>query len=188
MNKEEMNKTEPTEVEHTRQWIEQVIVELNFCPFAKKELINNTIYYYLSTHKKLKLALTELLEQCLYLKNNPQIETSLIIYNHGFKSFEQYLELIDYANELLFDSEFEGVFQLASFHPDYYFEGVDMNDAENYTNRSPYPVIHLLREESLTRVLSTYKNPENIPENNITLAQEKGSNYFEQILNKIKHV
>jgi hypothetical protein len=188
MNTEKKNKTEPTEVEHTRQWIEQVIVELNFCPFAKKELINNTIYYYLSTQKKLKLALTEVLEQCFYLQNNPQIETSLIIYNQGFKSFEQYLELVDYANELLFDSEFEGVFQLASFHPDYYFEGGDMNDAENYTNRSPYPVIHLLREDSLTRVLSTYKNPENIPENNIALAQEKGNNYFEEILKKIKHV
>ena len=63
-----------------------------------------------------------------------------------------------------------------------------MDDAENYTNRSPYPVIHLLREESLTRVLSTYKNPENIPENNIALAQEKGSNYFRANTKKIKHV
>ncbi|MDO7085803.1 DUF1415 domain-containing protein [Pseudocolwellia sp. AS88] len=187
MTTEITSTTELTEVRQTRQWIEQIIVELNFCPFAKKELVNNTIHYYLSEQKKLKLALAEVFEQCLYLKNNPQIETSLIIYNPGFKSFEQYLELVDYANELLFDSEFEGVFQLASFHPDYYFDGADMDDAENYTNRSPYPVIHLLREASLTRVLSTYKNPENIPENNIALAQEKGSNHFEQVLKNIRN-
>ncbi|MEO9508071.1 MAG: DUF1415 family protein, partial [Nonlabens ulvanivorans] len=123
---------ESHEISQTKQWIEEVIVGLNFCPFAKKELVNNTIQYYLSEQKKLKTALAEVFEQCLYLKNNPQIETSLLIYNQGFKSFEQYLELIDYANELLFDSEFEGVFQLASFHPDYYFDGVDIDDAENY--------------------------------------------------------
>lgn len=180
--------TEPSEISQTRQWIEDVIVGLNFCPFAKKELINNSIHYYLSENKKIKATLEELFEQCIYLQNNPSIETSLIIFDQGFKSFEQYLELIDYANELLSDSTYEGVFQLATFHPDYYFEGAGIDDAENYTNRSPYPVIHILREESLTRVLSTYKNPENIPDNNIALAQEKGSQYFEEILKKIKHV
>jgi len=180
--------TEVSEISQTRQWIEDVIVRLNFCPFAKKELINNSIHYYLSENKKIKGALEELFEQYIYLQNNPSIETSLIIFDQGFKSFEQYLELIDYANELLIDSTYDGVFQLATFHPDYYFDGVGIDDAENYTNRSPYPVIHILREESLTRVLSTYKNPENIPENNIALAQEKGRHYFEEILKKIKHV
>lgn len=179
-------KSEKIEISHTRQWVEDIIVGLNFCPFAKKELVNNTIGYYVSTHKKLKLALDELFEQYGLLLNSPEIETSLIIYNEGFKSFEQYLELIDYANEYLMDSVFEGVFQLATFHPDYYFDGTDFDDAENYTNRSPYPTIHIIREASMTRVLSTYKNPENIPENNITLAKEKGSLFFESILNKIK--
>lgn len=180
-----MNK-EPREISQTRQWIEDIIVGLNFCPFAKKELVNDTIYYYLSHQKKLKLALTELFEQCHYLQRNTQIETSLVVFDQGFKSFEQYLELVDYANELLIDSEYDGVFQFATFHPDYYFDGVGIDDAENYTNRSPYPVIHILREESLTRVLSTYKNPENIPDNNIALAQKKGRTYFEQVLKNIK--
>lgn len=179
--------TEKIEITHTRQWIKDIIIGLNFCPFAKKEFVNETIYYYVSSQKKLKSALTEVIEQCNYLQNNPTIETSLIIFDEGFKSFEQYLELVDYANDLIVDSGFDGVFQLATFHPDYYFDGSNFDDAENYTNRAPYPTLHLLREASLTRVLLTYQNPENIPENNIALAQAKGSAYFEQMLKRIKY-
>lgn len=174
------------EVIQTRKWVEEVIVGLNFCPFAKKELVNDTIDYVVSSQKKLKSALTELFEQCDEMLNNKSIETSLIIYSDGFKSFEQYLSLVDYANELLFDSEFEGVFQFATFHPDYYFDGTQFDDPENYTNRSPYPTIHIIREASMTRVLATYKNPENIPENNIALAKEKGNAFFESLLTKIR--
>ena len=179
-------KNESLEIRQTRAWIEQVIVGLNFCPFAKKEMVNNTIRYHLSHQKKLKTALTELFDEVFLLLNTPNIETSLVIYSDGFKSFEQYLELVDYANDLLIDSEYEGVFQFATFHPDYYFDGADFNDAENYTNRSPYPTIHILREASLTRVLSTFKHPENIPTNNIELAREKGHYFFETLLNNIK--
>ncbi len=174
------------EVVQTRKWVEEVIVGLNFCPFAKKELVNDTIDYVVSSQKKLKSALTELFEQCDEMLNNESVETSLIIYSDGFKSFEKYLSLVDYANELLFDSEFEGVFQLATFHPDYYFDGTQFDDPENYTNRSPYPTIHIIREASMTRVLATYKNPENIPENNIALAKAKGNAFFESLLTKIK--
>lgn len=178
---------EKIEITHTREWIKEIIIGLNFCPFAKKELVNDTIHYYVSPQKKLKPALTEIIEQCDYLQKNSTIETSLVIFDEGFKSFEQYLELVDYANDLMIDLELDGIFQLATFHPEYYFDGADFDDAENYTNRAPYPTIHILREESLTRVLSTYKNPENIPENNIQLAKAKGSAYFEQILKRIKY-
>lgn len=177
---------EQSEIIQTREWIQQIIIDLNFCPFAKKEMVNNTIHYSVSHHKKLKLALTELFDEVIFLNNTPEIETSLVIYSDGFKSFEQYLELVDYANELLIDSEFDGEFQFATFHPDYYFDGVDFTDAENYTNRSPLPTIHILREASLTRVLSTYKEPENIPINNIELAKTKGNVFFEKLLEQIQ--
>jgi hypothetical protein len=78
-------------------------------------------------------------------------------------------------------------FQLASFHPDYYFDGQDFDDASNYTNRSPLPILHLLREASIDKVLTLYQAPEKIPENNMALARLKGSDYFKQILNKINH-
>ena len=174
------------EIKQTQLWVEKVIVGLNFCPFAKKELVNNTIFYYLSSNRKIKLALEELFDQCVYLTEHSEVETSLLIYNEGFKCFNDYLDLVAYAEELLIDSGFEGIFQLATFHPDYYFEGEDFNDAANFTNRSPYPTLHLIREESMTRVLSVYKNPEQIPIININLARSKGAPFFSQLLIDIK--
>jgi len=171
----------------SKAWVEQIIIGLNFCPFAKKEMVNNAIYYHVSTHKKLKEALIEVIEQCHFLKNNPSLETSLIVYSQSFKDFNQYLDLVDYANGLLIEQGFEGEFQLASFHPEYCFADADFDDAANFTNRSPYPMLHLIREQSMAKVLATYKNPQAIPDNNITLARAKGSDYFKQVLMQIKH-
>lgn len=182
MNEEQ--KCDP-DILKTQQWLDEIIIGLNFCPFAKKEFVNNTIHYQLCDAKKVDSALEILAKQFKKLVNEPEVETTLIIYNEGFKSFENYLELLDYANDLLIDLGYEGVFQLASFHPDYYFEGEAFDAASNYTNRSPLPTLHLIREESMAKVLSVYKNPELIPEHNITLAETKGANFFEQVLMRI---
>lgn len=180
--------SQSNKVSKTKQWIEEIIVGLNFCPFAKKELLNDSIHYFESALGQIKPALLEIIEQCQYLSNNPEIETSFIIFNRGFRHFDKYLELVDYANELIITSGYEGVFQLASFHPDYCFAGEDIDDAANYTNRSPYPTIHIIREESLARVLAVYKNPEEIPANNIELARCKGGLFFQEILERIQRV
>jgi len=169
----------------TKQWLEQVIIGLNFCPFAKKEFVNNTIHYHICAQSRLEKTLEEFAEQCEFLSKNSEIETSLFICSLGFRDFNSYLDLVDYANELLIDLGFEGVFQIASFHPDYTFEGEASDDASNYTNRSPLPILHLIREHSMTKVLSLYDKPELIPENNIALARDKGSKYFQQILKQI---
>ena len=174
-----------SEVSATKQWLEEVIIGLNFCPFAKKEFVNNTIHYHSSSANQVKVALNELIEQCRYLQMHDELETTLIIYNEGFRSFDRYLDLVDYGNDLLVDSGFEGIFQLASMHPEYCFEGEDYDDSSNYTNRSPYPIIHIIREVSMARVLSVYNEPEKIPENNIVLANEKGANFFQEILKRI---
>ena len=181
-----MSEQAATVINQTKQWLEEIIVGLNFCPFAKKELVSNSIHYHVSSLKQTKLALVEVIEQCRFLDEHDEFETSLVIFEPGYKSFDKYLELIDYGNDLLISSGFEGIFQLASFHPDYCFEGEAYDDAANYTNRSPYPMVHILREESLERVLKVYKNPEEIPDNNIELAREKGSDFFKQVLEKIK--
>lgn len=169
----------------TKQWLSEIIIDLNFCPFAKKEFVNNTIYYHESKVEQVKPALHELIEQCRYLQAHDELETTLIIYSNGFRHFERYLDLVDYANDLLVDSGFEGVFQLASMHPEYCFDGEDYDDASNFTNRSPYPIIHIIREASMERVLSVYNEPEKIPENNIILANKKGSHFFQQVLSRI---
>lgn len=181
------NNNESSAVLATKQWIEEVIIGLNFCPFAKKEFVNNTIYYHESTTDQVKAALHELIEQCRYLQAHDELETTLIIYRDGFRGFDRYLDLVDYGNDLLVDSGFEGVFQLASMHPEYCFDGEDYDDSSNFTNRSPYPVIHIIREASMARVLSVYNEPEKIPENNIALANKKGTTFFQQILANIHH-
>lgn len=175
------------EIGATKQWLDEIIIGLNFCPFAKKEFVNNTIHYYQSAENQLKSALQTLIEQCHYLQQHEEIETTLIIYADGFRNFERYLDLVDYGNDLLIDSGFEGIFQLATMHPEYCFADVDFDDATNYTNRSPYPMLHIIREASMSRVLSVYKDPESIPENNMALADEKGTDFFQKILAKIHH-
>ncbi|MEI6895166.1 MAG: DUF1415 domain-containing protein [Colwellia sp.] len=170
------------EVNATKAWLNEIIIGLNFCPFAKKEFVNNTIFYHKSTAEQIKPALHELVEQCHYLQAHDDIETTLIIFSEGFRNFARFLDLANYAEDLLIESGFEGVFQLATMHPEYCFADDDFDDASNFTNRSPYPMLHIIREESMARVLSVYKNPEKIPEKNMALADEKGSHYFQDIL------
>jgi hypothetical protein len=175
------------EVDQTKQWLEQVIIGLNFCPFAKKEFVNQTIHYFTSDKGQLKSALVEFLSQCHYLHVNPEIETSLLIYNQGFRDFNRFLDLADYANDIIVDHSYEGIFQVATFHPEYCFAEADYDDAGNFTNRSPYPTLHLIREHSMEKVLSVYKSPESIPDNNIAVAKKKGAHYFKTLLMSIKN-
>ncbi|WP_082627178.1 DUF1415 domain-containing protein [Colwellia sp. TT2012] len=172
-------------VNATKQWLDEIIIGLNFCPFAKKEFVNNSIRYHQSTLEQVKPALEELLEQCQYLQKHDDIETTLIIYSDGFRGFDRYLDLVDYANDLLIDSGFEGIFQLATMHPEYCFADDDFDAASNFTNRSPYPMLHIIREASMAKVLALYKEPEKIPENNIALAEQKGSAFFQNVLSRI---
>lgn len=185
MNEEAQQTT--AEISATKQWLDEIIIGLNFCPFAKKEFVNNTICYHQSEAEQIKPALKEFLEQCHYLQQHDELETTLLIYSDGFRRFERYLDLVDYANELLIDSGFEGIFQLASMHPEYCFADDDFDAASNFTNRSPYPMIHIIREASMAKVLKVYKDPEQIPEDNMTLAEHKGSNFFQDVLKRIHH-
>jgi len=180
-----VNPHEESEVLATKEWLNDIVIGLNICPFAKKEFVNNTIHYHLSKTEQVKTALHEFIEQCQYLQSHDELETTLIIYGSGFRGFDRYLDLVDYANDLLVNSGFEGIFQVASMHPEYCFDGEDYDDASNFTNRSPYPIIHIIRETSMSRVLSVYNEPEKIPENNIKLTQKKGTNFFKEVLTRI---
>jgi hypothetical protein len=188
MSDKKIHSSEESEVVlATKQWLEEIIIGLNFCPFAKKEFVNNTICYHESAAEQVKPALQTLIAQCHHLQQHDDIETTLIIFTEGFRRFERYLDLVDYANDLLIESGFEGIFQLASMHPEYCFADYDFDDASNFTNRSPYPMLHIIREASMTRVLAVYKDPEKIPEQNMALAEQKGSHYFQTVLAKIHH-
>lgn len=168
--------------EQTKTWIEKVVIGLNFCPFAKREVLRNSIRYVVSEKKDLEQVLLEFIEELKFLDANAATETSLLIYPTLFEDFEDYLDLVAMGQDFLRQLNYEGIYQLASFHPDYQFGGTELDDASNFTNRSPYPVLHLLREESLEKALEHYEAPEEIPERNIKVAEEQGFKALQKML------
>lgn len=168
-------------IEQTQKWIKSVVIDLNFCPFAAKALLKKSIHYSVLNNADVKASLELLIKECHYLDSNEEIETTFIIFPTEFSDFNDYLDLAILAEELLEQEGYEGIYQLATFHPDYCFDGSDKDDAANYTNRSVYPMLHLLREESITKALTLYKNPELIPEHNIVLARQKGLHYMQML-------
>ncbi|MEP4891454.1 MAG: DUF1415 domain-containing protein [Aliiglaciecola sp.] len=169
-------------IEETKAWLDQVVIGLNFCPFAKREVQRNAIRYAYSESKKSKDVLKLFAQEVQLLDENAEIETSLIILTNGFKSFFGYLDVLDLAQYWLEENDYLGVYQVASFHPEYVFDGEPEDSAANYTNRSPYPTIHLLREASLEKAIKAYKHPEQIPQDNIRKAQSMGTNALNALL------
>jgi uncharacterized protein len=168
--------TTSTIIKETKNWISHVVIGCNFCPFAAKELNNNTIKYVIDEQEDIAQHLEKLIEEAFFLQNNPSTETTLIIYPTQYQNFHSYLHLVDVANALLEKQGFYGIFQLATFHPDYCFEGEDPNDASNYTNRSLYPMLHLLREESIYKIAKSHEAVlAQIPEKNIAFTLAMGS-------------
>ena len=158
----------------TQTWLKSVIIEHNICPFAKRELEKQSIYFGITHETEIEQCLLQLMLECDRLDTEPDIETTLLIYPAAFTEFDDYLDFIEIAETLLIEQGYEGTYQLASFHPDYCFLGSDPDDAANYTNRSPYPLLHLLRETSIERGVASHSDPENIPQQNIELTRKLG--------------
>lgn len=158
----------------TEKWIKSVVVGLNFCPFAAKELKQNSIFYevYPTTSKqKILEALSAVLTK---MDEDENIATALCILPGGFSDFKLYLDLVNLAEDFLIAEDYESVYQIASFHPLYCFADAAPDDPANFTNRSPYPMLHILREDAITSALKNFKNADSIPENNIKKARELG--------------
>ena len=161
-------------VQHTKQWIESVVIAWNLCPFAKREMDRNSVRLEECCLQTEKDAMDALMAEMLLLDTNPSIETTLLIFSAYLGDFFEYLNFVDRANARLVKAGYEGVYQLATFHPDYCFADVDFDDVTNYTNRSPYPMLHVLREESLVRAIAYYGNTEAIPTNNMAYLRSIG--------------
>jgi len=175
-------------IKHTRLWLESIIVKCGFCPFAKPVLEQNSIHYNVISTVKTEQILEALLRECLLLDVSTHVETSLIILDKAYQKFDDYLHFVDISELLLKDQGYEGVYQLASFHPDYCFEGATMHDPANYTNRSVYPMLHLLRESSVTNAVAHHGELERIPERNIQYARRKGLAQMQSMLAACKKV
>lgn len=173
-------------IKSIRCWVEQVVIGENFCPFAKPVFDAGSIRYRVVHEPNLEVALFQLIEECKLLDLNNTVETSLVIFSKGFDDFELFLDLIALSDQLLVEQGYEGVYQLAHFHPDYCFNGIDFDDAQNFTNRAPFPVLHLLREDAMEQILSKVKAPESIPERNIRHARKLGAKVLSERLRKCK--
>lgn len=152
--------------QQTLQWIKSFVIKYNICPFAKREIERNSFVMQVSEAKTTKEALSFLMDNVKLLDDDDQIETSFVIFPFFLDDFYDYLDFIDCAEAALFVGGYEGIYQIASFHPKYCFADAEEEDVTNYTNRSPYPMLHLLRESSLDKAISYYGDTSVIPENN----------------------
>lgn len=169
-------------VEATRRWVEQVVVAFNLCPFAKRELMKERVRFVVSKATDEATLLDELAHELALLNVDQAVETTLLIHPQVLQDFYQYNDFLEAADEVLVDMDLEGVYQVASFHPDYQFGGTELNDVENYTNRSPYPMLHLLREDSLSQAIDNYPEVDLIPERNIECMNEQGLEKMQSLL------
>ena len=157
-------------VERTvERWLDEVVIGLNFCPFAAKPRRNEQVRFVTSEASSEESLLTDLQDELTFLDQTPpsEIETTLLIVPEMLTDFYDYNQFLDLVDELLARFEWEGVFQVASFHPDYCFADAESDSVENLTNRSPYPILHIIREESIENALENITEPDEIYKRNI---------------------
>jgi len=168
-------------ISQTAKWIKSVVVDCNFCPFAAKALLKKSIRYVVLSEVSVEESLLHFISELAFLDKNEEIETTFIIFEKDFEDFEAYLDLVELAEELAFEQGYEGIYQVASFHPDYCFEDAHEDAPANFTNRSIYPMLHLLREESVSKALEHFPEADEIPQRNIDFAREKGWKYMQML-------
>lgn len=169
-------------IKAVQKWVETIVIDLNLCPFAKREVVKNRVRYIVSEATTEEQLLTDLHDELTLLGRDDSIETTLLIHPHVLTDFYDYNQFLDYADGLLTQMDLEGIYQIASFHPNYQFHDTQPDDVENYTNKSPYPVLHLLREESLEQRIDGYPDVDKIPENNIALLEKLGQEKISELL------
>lgn len=154
-------------VAQVQTWLKEVVIGLNLCPFASKPAAEGQVRFAVSEAKDEEQLLAELKQELEQLDANRDIETTLLILPVLMSDFYEYNNFLDWVDGLLVKHRWEGVYQVASFHPGYCFADAHPDDAENLTNRSPFPILHIIREDSLEAALAHYPNADQIPERNI---------------------
>lgn len=170
----------------SKLWLEQIVIGLDLCPFAKHAL--GSIEFSLSEACDEQHLLVDLEQALLKLKGDTRVETLLLIHPNVLQDFDVYNQFLAYADGLLEIMQLEGEIQLASFHPDYQFADTDFESVENFTNRSPFPMLHLLREASVERAVSSYPDVDSIPQRNIEIMQQLGSANLKSKLSELQAI
>ena len=168
----------------TRNWLEKAVIGLNLCPFAKAVYVKNQVRFVLSDATTPEALVEQLAEELLLLRDTPaeQIDTTLIIHPEVLTDFLDYNDFLDNADAAVEALDLGGILQVASFHPDYQFDGTHPDDPSNCTNRSPFPTLHLLREDSVERAVAAFPDPDVIVERNIATLDKLGAEGFKRLL------
>ncbi len=163
-------------IAETRAWVERVVIGLNLCPFAKAPQVKGQVRLVLSEASEPEALLAALIDELKLLAEAPaeRIETTLLIHPHVLADFADYNDFLGVAEDAVAELELDGVIQVASFHPQYQFAGSSPDDIGNATNRSPYPTLHLLREESVERAVAAFPEAAAIFEANIATMERLG--------------
>ena len=168
----------------TLGWVKDFVVGLNLCPFARPLLASDALRLTVCEATEDGIVAGALLDEIELIQkmSEAEIATTLVVFPNALQRFDDYLVFLEGAQQLIEEMGLLGVLQLASFHPDYQFAGEPIESASHFTNRAPFPMIHLLREDMVTRALETYPNPELIPERNIQKLEDLGLERLQQML------
>ncbi len=171
---------------HVRTWLERAVIGLNLCPFAKAVYGKNQVRIVVSDASTERALLEQLGEEMALLRDTPAeaIDTTLLVHPQVLGDFLDYNDFLDDADGLVEAMDLDGVLQVASFHPDYRFADTAPDDAGNLTNRAPWPILHLLREDSIDRAVAAYPDPDGIIERNIATMRELGAEGFRRLLSE----
>jgi hypothetical protein len=160
----------------TQLWLEKAVIGLNLCPFAKAVHVKKQIRYVVSAATTADALLEELMTELRKLQDTSpeEIDTTLLIHPHVLTDFLDFNDFLDTVDIAVAEPEFGDEFQVASLHPQYQFAGTAVDDIENYSNRSPYPTLHLLREASVDRAVDAFPDADRIPDTNIETLEKLG--------------
>ena len=160
----------------TRQWLERAVIGLNLCPFAKAVHVKQQVRFVLSDASTPEALLEQLAEDLLLLRDTPadEVDTTLLVHPDVLQDFLDYNDFLDNADAAVEALDLGGILQVASFHPDYQFAGTAPQDISNYTNRAPYPTLHLLREDSVSRAVAAFPEADSIVDRNIETLDRLG--------------
>ena len=167
-----------------RRWVETVVVGLKLCPFANRALEDGQVRFAVTDAENEAELLVALRSELNLMTSDAAVETTLLIHPQTLLDFYDFNDFLQIADDLLTDLALQGIVQIASFHPDYQFGGTAPDDVQNYTNRSPNPMLHLIREDSLARAIAAYPDVAHIPERNVALMQSMGSRKVRALLAK----
>ena len=168
----------------TRHWLEQAVIGLNLCPFARAVHVKRQIRWVESPARDEQELREDLVRELQYLAaaDAATVDTTLLIHPHVLNDFLDYNNFLDVADAAIEALGLTGVLQVASFHPDYRFEGTAADDVDNFSNRSPHPMLHLLREDSISRAVAAFPDAATVYERNIQTLRRLGAPGWQELM------